>query len=222
VFAKTGFAEKSKGGDVTENKEPSGFIAFRRNEGSHSFALISDRAALEKWKQQKSTDSDSNSGEPSEKKTADVKDQNELYRRVESLLDRFGRAMTSAHNMVGFTTVVGPAFSFLILQKELIPHAEKKLRLVEKDEVLSVYSFDRNQFIQTKKLVDKCIEAKEGYGSLPGATLLSLVASFDSYLSEILRSFLSIQPERYTKSEKQMSLKDIFSRSRPIDRSSNR
>jgi len=53
---------------------------------------------------------------------------------------------------------------------------------------------------------------KEGFEALPGATLLSLVATFDSYFSEMVRFFLSIHPERYTNSDRQISLKDVFAR----------
>ena len=62
------------------------------------------------------------------------------------------------------------------------------------------------------KLVNDFRTAKAGYEALPGATLLSLVATFDSYFSEIVRFFLSIHPERYTSSDRQICLKDVFSR----------
>jgi hypothetical protein len=43
-------------------------------------------------------------------------------------------------------------------------------------------------------------------------TLLSLAATFDSYLSEVIRFFLSVHPERYTESDKQISLIELFTR----------
>ena len=39
-----------------------------------------------------------------------------------------------------------------------------------------------------------------------------MVATFDLYFSEIVRFFLSIHPELYTESDKQISLKEIFAR----------
>jgi hypothetical protein len=48
--------------------------------------------------------------------------------------------------------------------------------------------------------------------NLPNAILLSLVATFDSHFSEIVKFFLATHPERYKFSDKPISLKEIFTK----------
>jgi hypothetical protein len=68
-------------------------------------------------------------------------------------------------------------------------------------------------FLHLKRLVDGHKDRVAGYEVLPSATLLSLVATFDSLFADIIRMVLINHPERYTNSEKQISLKELFTKS---------
>lgn len=59
-------------------------------------------------------------------------------------------------------------------------------------------------------MIDQYAEMAEGHATLPGATLLSMVATFDAYYAEIVRYFLNLHPERYASSQKPISLKEVF------------
>lgn len=89
-----------------------------------------------------------------------------------------------------------------------MPHAQKKLKLAEDDDDVTVYHFTESQFLEMRKLMDQYSEMREGRNTLPGATLLSMVATFDAYFAEIIRYFIGLHPEKY--GNKQISLKDII------------
>jgi hypothetical protein len=200
---------------MPNSEELLGYIAFRRDEKNNvGFAVKSNRDELEKWKSKASGSPSLRSIEPtSDKSIGDSKEcpVTSLPERAKKLLDRFRKAMTSVHNLIGFTSVVRPLLARVFIEQAILPHVEKNLTLVEKDVIHCIYSFTRSQFVETRKLLMRFRETRAGYDTIPSATLLSLVATFDSYFSEIVRLFLAIHPERYTGSEQTMSLKEIFS-----------
>ena len=201
---------------MTCSEKPVGFLGFRRDEDGdiEGFAVIPNQERLEEWKAQptsrrkvaKSDDSldesISDPGEPPSNNLIGIRD----------LLDRFTKSMTSVHSLISFTSAISPALSQLFIDQKLVAHAKKNLRLYEDGSRTVIYALSPGDLVEVRRLFDEFDTDRQGLDALPGATFLSMVATFDSYFSEIVRFFLSIHPERYTESDRTISLKELFTR----------
>ncbi len=201
---------------MAKNDEPIGYVAFRRDgKGKiQAFAVIPNREKLEKWKSRVDLSPEelrytSESGEVIHNEE-DTK--NDLSDRAIDLLNRIRKTMTSIHNMIEFTSPTSSFLTALFIEQKILVHSRKNLQIEEDSKECLVYSFFLGDFPAIKRLMDTFLEARDGHDALPGATLLSLVATFDSYFSEIVKFFLAIHPERYTESERQISLCEVFTR----------
>ena len=85
--------------------------------------------------------------------------------------------------------MMAPAIRVILIEHEFLKWAEKHLWLLEREDDRVVFSYTEYQFAEIKKHLEKYIETREGHDTLPNAILLGLVATFDSYFSEILRLF---------------------------------
>jgi hypothetical protein len=193
-----------------------GFLAFRRDEEGDitNFVVSPDRDGLDKWKAGSSRSLEETNVTPDvEEVKKNLEDPTSKVRdRVAGMLDRFRKSMTSVHSMIDFTSAVAPSMAHYFINQKLTTHARKNLKVVEDDGVVSVYEISGNGFSDIRSLLDEFDIDKQGFDALPSATLLSLVATFDSYFSEVVRFFLSVHPERYTGSDKPISLKEIFAK----------
>jgi hypothetical protein len=126
------------------------------------------------------------------------------------LLERFLQSMNSVSATIALTNVTGAMAIGMFIEGGLFAHAQKNLRLMEQDDKITVFDFKRSQFSELKKLLDLYVELKEGHATLPSATLLSVVATFDAYFAEIVRYFLDLHSDRYSSSQRQISLKEVF------------
>lgn len=176
--------------------------------------VVADRGSLEKWKAEptrrpKAAKPDHKVEEPIPNRNKSVPSGPD---RIADLLDRFRKSMTSVHSLISFTSAISPAMSQFFIDQKLLVHARKHLHLIEDETNTIVYGLSHGDAIEMRHLFDEFEIDRQGLDALPNATLLSLVATFNSYFSEIVRFFLSIHPERYTESDKPISLKELFTR----------
>ncbi len=201
---------------MVETNKIAGFLAFKRDEKGDifNFVVSPDTDGLNKWKAGSSRGAEQSHVTPNVNEVKDnIEDPAAKVRdQITSLLDQFRKSMTSVHSMIDFTYALAPSMTHYFINQKLVSHAKRNLKLVEDDGVVTVYEIPRNGFSDIRSLLEEFDIDKEGFDALPGATLLSLVATFDSYFSEVVRFFLSINPDRYTESAKPISLKDIFAK----------
>jgi hypothetical protein len=199
---------------MTSNNNIAGFIAFRRDATRKiiGYLFAHDRSQFEKWKRDLEADGKPipNEGEQSspQENPSDIKDS-----LPSSLLIRFTKSMTAFHRLVDFATSFGPLMSNIYLEDDLFKYASENLSETDDEQNYIVYECKQSQFLHLKRLVDEHKDRVAGYEVLPSATLLSLVATFDSLFADIIRMVLINHPERYTNSEKQISLKELFTKS---------
>ena len=201
---------------MADADQSTGFLAFRRDEDGdiHGFAVVPNQDTLEKWKAGSIRPPEATRAAPDLEEPTNGHNEIPKNRpgRATDLLDRFKKSMTSVHSMVDFTSAIAPSMTKVFIERRLLLHAKKHLQFVEDDGTNLIYLFSREHFLGIKRLLDNFDSSRAGYDALPGATVLSLVATFNSYFSEIVRFFLSIHPERYTESDRQISLKELFTR----------
>ncbi|MBO0733364.1 MAG: hypothetical protein J2P49_03435 [Methylocapsa sp.] len=200
---------------MSDHEKAFGYIAFRQNEENElqEFVLAFDRAELANWKSEATGSSEASDADSLQSVSNSKEERSgDLPTRAAELLHRFTRAMSSVRSLVIYTSVIRPRLVRSFLERMLLDHARKHLTTVENADAIKVYSFTRDQFPEINKRLEKFRELVEGHATLPSATLLSLVATFDSYFAEIVKFVLSIHPERYTNSDRKIELKEIFAK----------
>jgi len=128
------------------------------------------------------------------------------------LMDKFVRAMDSIASLISFTSFIIPVARLYRLEGGIFDYATKNLTAFEKGEDFQSFSYTIDQWPGLHKTIREYLDLTQGALALPKAILLSLVATFDSYFAEIVQLFLAIHPERYTASDRQISLKEIFTK----------
>ena len=193
-----------------------GFIGFERDrrDGRDLFVrfdLFTDRTELESWRA--GNPSDVVRDPPADDTKIPAKDtESKPSSNIKEILDRFLKAMSSANSTISFSRALSPLFRYLFINTKLAPHVFSNLPKIIDEEKRIAFSYNLDQFRELVRIIEELVELNEGHDRLPDSILLGIVALFDSYFAEIVKLFISIHPERYTASDKQISMKDIFSR----------
>lgn len=66
------------------------------------------------------------------------------------------------------------------------------------------------QFREFSKFIDSMQDIDEGMDLLPSSILLSLVATYDSIISDFMRKVLALRPDRLETHDKSITYKELF------------
>jgi hypothetical protein len=199
---------------MADDEEPFGYLAFRLggDKRPSSFLVTFDSNRLTTWKsQQDNVEAGREEDTPRDASRLSNDQSNpdtDEKKHPQKLFEGFLNAMNSAIATIGLTSFSGDMVIGIFAEGALLPHAQKKLKLAEQEDDVTVYHFTESQFLEMRKLMDQYAEMRDGRNTLPGATLLSMVATFDAYFAEIITYFIGLHPEKY--GNKQVSLKDIL------------
>jgi hypothetical protein len=199
---------------MVDADKPAGFLAFKRDKNGIiiEIAVVPDKDKLKEWKSGTTTGSQASPDSPSTDVPSTEESSPPSQDIIKSLLGRFRKSMTSVHSMINFTSAIASGVGRYLFYQKLVEHAKSDLYLLEEDNNTSVYNIYNHNMQEIRRLLDEFALDKQGFDALPGATLLSLVATFDSYFSEVVKFFLAIHPERYTESAKPVTLKEVFAK----------
>lgn len=93
-----------------------------------------------------------------------------------------------------------------ILRGKIFSDLEKSCDEISSEESSTLYGMTETQYAEMIKEYDRYIQAKNGFERFPSATLLSLVATFDTLVVDILSKMLRLQNEWLQRSERTVSL----------------
>ena len=103
----------------------------------------------------------------------------------------------------------GAVYSQIVL-KEMYDKVHDKLDLIAQDNFEKIYGVSYENYAETKYKLNKIIEFKSAFSVIPSSTLLSLVATFDSILFELLTVLLKFRPEIISDTDSSISIKDLM------------
>ena len=109
--------------------------------------------------------------------------------------------------------ILMPTLRSRFIYKEMHKNADGHFEIVDKDEPFETYGITEDQYPSVQTQFRRLREFDRGVTVLPGAILLSLVATFDSFIADTLRIFLRRKPERVIESSKTIKVKDVLSMS---------
>ena len=126
-------------------------------------------------------------------------------------LGEFVSEILSYHSLANLqTTIIGPA------QRDILRHrarhtARRDFVEIDNREGYTFYGVPHSGMDRLATLQSRLKQLNDGMSQLPKAVILSLVASFDSKIGDLLRGMLSKHPERLQNSSKQITASHIFS-----------
>ena len=183
-----------------------------------SFAVLPDQDEVGRWKREQinSNLADGESGTDAEESESTTLDDEgtDLTREPSiellSLMSRFQETMSSYKFLVGFGMTLMPTLGSHFIHNEIYKNANEHLALVDKDQQFEIYGITDDQSPPVKTQVRRLREIDKGVTVLPGAILLSLVATFDSFIADTLRIMLRNQPDEAIESSKLISVRDVM------------
>ena len=197
------------------------FELDQENEVCRSLIVHSDKAAVDEWKKSKRSDNyemggsarDTNELASSNTDKEGPQDQNEPFVELSKLMTRFQETMSAyvplRHLVLDFMPTLRSAFIY----SEMYKSAARIFEIEETDEDFETYAVTKDQYPAILRQVRRLRELDQGTRVLPGAILLSLVATFDSFIADTLRIMLRLRPERLLGSSKTIEVSDILSMS---------
>ena len=197
------------------------FKTDQEDEIFRSLAVISDQAEVENWKKEKrdSVSADGKSDPDAEEFVSTVsEEESEKYSEDPSieftkLMGRFHETMSSYRPLVEIGMIIMPTLRSQFIYNEMYKNADKQLVFVEKDQQFKTYGVTVDQFPSVMTQVRRLRGFDRGVMVLPGAILLSLVATFDSFFADTLRLMLRRKPERVIDSSKTIGVREVLNMS---------
>ena len=186
-----------------------------------SLAVVSGQAEIEKWKnEQRNTDSTDGKSAPDAEELQSIASEEEIEDlpqdpsvELPNLMKRFQETMSSYKFLVDFGMNLMPTLGYLTMNYEIYKNANRHLERVDKDQQFEIYGITEDQYPSVKTQIRRLREIDRGVTVLPGAILLSLVATFDSFIADTLRIMFRRKPERIIESSKTISVNEVLNMS---------
>lgn len=144
--------------------------------------------------------------EKKENKQIDISTENLFLSVFNDLISSFSRFQNSIPFMMSSLPVMRNISDDL----EIRGFFKKNGTLLEEDG-FEVYQLDIKHFSELQRRITKAREIDAGIRALPSMFIISLIASYDSFLSQLIRAIFLTQPEILNSSDKQFSFKEILS-----------
>ena len=197
------------------------FETDQEDEICRSLAVFSGQGEVEKWKNEQKNAGPTD-GKPAtdaeELESTTSEDENEEYAQdpsdeLSTLMNRFQETMSSYRHLVRFGMMLMPTLRSHFIYNQMYKNAGRHLEIVDKDQQFETYGITVDQYPSLKTQFRRLREFDRGVTVLPGAILLSLVATFDSFVADTLRIMLRRKPERVIESSKTISVKEVLNMS---------
>lgn len=193
------------------------------SESCQSMVLSSNSAEVEKWKRdRKSGDIDpkektsgpgDNEIEPSASKEDAKQNPHDSSNELSNLMGRFQETMSSYRTLIVVGISIMPVLRQNFAFNEMYKNAHDTLHVVERDEEFVIFGVTGEQYQSVKGQIRRLREFDKGETVLPGAILLSLVATFDSFIADMIRMMLKKKPESLIESSKTIGIKEVLNMS---------
>ncbi|MBO6773073.1 MULTISPECIES: hypothetical protein [unclassified Thalassospira] len=130
--------------------------------------------------------------------------------RLFKMLTDFGEAVSSYSPLIAASSFTIPAMRTNYIEQEMLAHAETHFDVHQENLRFKTFAVPKSGLRTISEQVRKLREFDKGSSVLPGAILLSLVATFDSFIAETIRFILEEKPELMNASEKKLTVKEII------------
>lgn len=126
-----------------------------------------------------------------------------------SVLRRTLRSMKSFYDLIDINKFVRLFFPTLILGNDF-DSFRHSLKMILDDGNYKIYGVSEDRISTLNHKIRRLEHTKEGIASIPANVLMGLVARYDANISGLVRFLLINKKEKITKSDRSISVKEIF------------
>ncbi|MBX9660561.1 MAG: hypothetical protein K2X00_18550 [Nitrospiraceae bacterium] len=129
---------------------------------------------------------------------------------LRELMERTVDAVTSQFELTSLTQLMGSAAYIMMLDRHVIDYARQSGEIIEADETTSLVGVSEGVFRKIGSEIERVQRIERGIDALPSALLLSIVATFDSNMADVVRSMLNIKGGSLNFGNKTVPLNEVL------------
>ena len=202
-------------GEISNGEPHECFIGFRRIGSSPLRASVFVNQDLEnvyKWKQER-TEQESGKNNIAANSVAEESDEPEDFEEegIDELLTRCRESLSAFHTVISTTLVMMPAVRANYVDREIYGYAGKEYDVILSEGKYEIFGISKSHRSKVNRHVRRLKELDKGMELMPPAILMSMVATFDTMISDLIRILIRKNPSRFNNSSRNLSVKDILS-----------
>ena len=188
---------------------PAYFAIRCREEGdTPSFSFGIDLDSIKIWASGEETISDKSIASEKVGNTADSE-----TRPLAELLSRVADVGLGLSELILALRSVAGIFTNLVSRFEVVEPIKNSSVEIEKTAEYEIYGISADRMIKVREQHRRLLRMESGFDTIPTSVLLTIVATFDSVISDIVRTMLSRHPERFVSGEKSLQVSDVLNMS---------
>lgn len=192
----------------------SSYLSFKKSAGRPSvsaFYFAETIDEIDQWHREEAGDAPS-----VERKSADAEPSAELSLptltvQLISLMRRFKEALLAYHALINLNSAIPPIVEAITVEQRVLAYAKTELELVSECDSYTTFGVPDASMLQVYRIIAEFTELQDGFAVIPGSVMLSLVATFDSLVSDFMKLLLKRQPERFVRPERTITFKEVLS-----------
>ncbi len=198
---------RSKLYDMSDNPEHQAYFAIRCGEEGEtpSFSFGIDFEGIKSWAAGVETKSDESPPLEQVENTTESATQ-----PLAELLSRVADVGLGLSELILALRSVAGLFTNLVSRFEVVEPIQKSSVEIEKTAEYEIYGISADRMIKVREQHRRLLRMESGFDTIPTSVLLTIVATFDSVISEIVRTMLSRHPERFVSGEKSLPVSDVL------------
>ena len=125
-------------------------------------------------------------------------------------INRVVDVLQSQFELLSITTVLQSFSSSFLLKEEILKPLEEADCVVESYDCTTIFGLSQNTYRQIAPKFERLQRLDRGLEALPAALLMSIVATFDSNMADIVRDMLTIKSDLSQTGSKTILLSDVL------------
>lgn len=117
-------------------------------------------------------------------------------------------ASSQAH-LIAVTAVAPAIFEFVHVSNKIFDPVKANSAPVQDDDVVAVYALTQDQYESLEKARKNLLDLRLGVAALPNATLMSLVATFDALIVDLVAKMLRLNKIWMTKGDRKLGYEKV-------------
>jgi hypothetical protein len=194
---------------MTDQKSYFGFLGFRKNEEGSVASFASSRDLDDVRALLLSSDSPERAGNEPEKRQADpaaAGPEKSLARMMAKIVD----SSHSQSELLSISTFLLPAYVGVMIDREIVVPTQKLDSIVEDAANITIYGLSEEMFRRLPAKRERLDRVERGLEALPAALLMSIVATFDSNISDVVREMLTLKSDAFQTGTKTILLSEAL------------
>lgn len=199
---------KRVAGKATSNAKKNAIYAGVKRGGADgmvSFACASDIESL-KIKLNEMSEEEL----PKDEKEESSEKNSEEIAKLRHIMNRTIEAIYSQSSLLFLTSFFEEAYEPMLVDREIVQPLEAEHELAYHQDDIKIYRITGEEHRNISSKLERVKRVKRGMAALPSALLMSIVATFDSSIADVVRSFLSIKSDALKAGGRTIALADVL------------